>query len=24
MIPQLMIVTGLSGSGMSSAMNVFE
>lgn len=23
-IPQLMIVTGLSGSGMSSAMNVFE
>jgi predicted ATPase len=22
--PQLMIVTGLSGSGMSSAMNVFE
>ncbi len=24
MIPQLMIVTGLSGSGISSAMNVFE
>lgn len=24
MIPQLLIITGLSGSGMSSAMNVFE
>ena len=24
MIPQLIIITGLSGSGMSSAMNVFE
>lgn len=24
MVPQLMIITGLSGSGMSSAMNVFE
>src|SRR5207249_141246 len=24
MVPQLVIITGLSGSGMSSAMNVFE
>ena len=24
MLPQLVIITGLSGSGMSSAMNVFE
>jgi RNase adaptor protein for sRNA GlmZ degradation len=24
MVPQLVITTGLSGSGMSSAMNVFE
>jgi len=24
MIPQLIIITGLSGAGMSSAMNVFE
>jgi RNase adapter protein RapZ len=24
MVPQLIIITGLSGSGMSSAMNVFE